>query len=59
MNFRPIFRILDADTDLEAKLSEEEGQEDFVVISQPDKATVVMSLAHFRSLAAAVERHTS
>lgn len=63
MKMRTIFRLLDADTDLEAQLVDhgdaEHMGETHIIISQPDRSSVVMSLEEFHRLAAAVERHTT
>lgn len=59
MTRQEIFRILDADTDLTASLSFSEGHETLLVLSQPDRGeTIVLSVADFRRMAAAVQRHT-
>jgi hypothetical protein len=61
MKTQKIFQILDADTNVGASLmsAEEPDATEFVVISRPDNdPTIVLSLADFRRLAAAVERHT-
>lgn len=58
MQQREIFRILDADTDLKVSISTTDGQtDDHIVISSPERdQCIVMSLADFRRMTAAVER---